>query len=62
MINIPNNVLEISVFPAGGAAVARRDANVTEPVKRDNTKCSGFNVKSQQSSESKSVQVSTIVD
>ncbi|KAK4502893.1 hypothetical protein PRZ48_006319 [Zasmidium cellare] len=42
----------VSIYPQGGAGIA----------KRDNPSCSGFTIDSQQTSESQSVQVSNIID
>lgn len=45
----------VSIFPHGGSGLARK-------VEKRDTECSGFRIDSQQSSESRSIQISDIVD
>lgn len=69
--NLGGGAPGLTVFPHGGAAVSKREEGSVEEVqqvagapklrKRDPS-CTGFNIESQKPSESRSVQVSNIVD
>lgn len=56
LFNLGGDAPGTSVYPHGGAPIARKQ------VKRDGAKCSGFTIESQTPSESQTVQVSNIVD
>jgi hypothetical protein len=61
-LNKGGDVVGLSVFPSGGSGLAKRNATLSQGLKRDGAGCSGFKIESSQPSESPSQQVSEIVD